>query len=99
MLWLIDYESSQWCGGPSHVVVVADSKDEALDIACEHMESEMRELFWDEYADEMFEIGVDNDECAYSVNSCEPFDETHEDWQFYIDPSQEQFFPTIGKFL
>lgn len=98
MLWLIDYESSQWCGGSSHVVVVADSEDEALELAELHMEESMRELFSSEYEDDANEGGNADEECAYTVNSCEPFDETHEDWQFYTNPSQEQFYPTIGKF-
>jgi len=98
MLWLIDYESSQWCGGQSNVVVVADSEDEALGLAELHMEENMRELFSGEYEEDANEGGNCDEECAYAVNSCEPFDETHESWQFYIDPSQEQFFPTIGKF-
>lgn len=97
MLWLIDYESSQWCGGSSHVVVVADSELEAMLLAEEHMETEMRELFSDEYETDD-EDGSRTEECAYSVNNCEPFDETHEEWKFYCDPSQEQFYPTIGKF-
>lgn len=98
MLWLIDYESSQWCGGQSHVVVVADSEDAALNLAELHMEENMRELFSSEYEDAEEGDDTASDECAYIVNSCEPFDETHEDWQFYTNPSQEQFYPTIGKF-
>lgn len=102
MLWLIDYESSQWCGGQSHVVVVAETADEANYLAEDHMESTMRELFSDEYADleaEYAEDGVDAVfDCAYTINSIEAFDENHESWKFYCDPSQEQFFPTIGKF-
>lgn len=96
MLWLIDYESAHWCGGQSHVVVVAESEDEARILAEDHMESEMRELFSGEFEDETDESF--DEECAYTVNSCEPFDETHEHWEYYTDPSQEQFYPTIGKF-
>lgn len=74
MLWLIDYESSQWCGGQSHVVVVANSEDEARILAEDHMETEMRELFSDEYEDETDESF--DEERAYAINSCEPFDES-----------------------
>lgn len=98
MLWLIDYESSQWCGGQSHVVVVADSEDEARVLAELHMEESMRELFSGEYEEDADEGGDRDEGCAYTVNSCDPFDETHEYWKYYCDPSQEQFFPTIGKF-
>jgi hypothetical protein len=102
MLWLINYESSEWCGGESHVVVVAETADEANYLAEDHMETTMRELFSDEYTileAEYAEEGVDAVfDCAYTINSIEAFDENHEDWKYYINPSQEQFYPTIGKF-
>lgn len=102
MLWLINYESSEWCGGESHVVVVAETADEASYLAEDHMDSNMRELFSDEYrelAESYDEAGEDMEwNCAYTINSIEAFDENHESWKFYCDPSQEQFFPTIGKF-
>ncbi len=102
MLWLINYESSVWCGGESHVVVAAETADEANYLAEDHMESNMRELFSDEYRELAESYEADDEdmerECAYTISSIEAFDENHEHWKYYIDPSQEQFYPTIGKF-
>lgn len=98
-LWLIDYESSQWCGGQSYVVVHAETANEALWKAEPHMEEAMRELFADEYAEHALdEDGMENeldDECAYAVNSIEQFDETHEQWEFFKNPSQAIYYPVI----
>lgn len=91
-LFLIDYESSQWCGGSSHCVVRATDADAATILAEEHMETEMRELFSDEYDDE----DDCDDECAYSINSVEEFDESHEYWKYFIDPVHSQFFPLVN---
>lgn len=100
-LWLIDYENAHWCGGQLNVVVVAETADEARYLAEDHMEEAQYELFSDHY---LGEIDVDYEEGDYeapyaTVNSVEEFNESHESWQFYTDPSQEQFYPTIGKFL
>lgn len=84
-----------WCGGQLNVIVVAKTADEARYLAEDHMEKCQRELFSDHY-DEC-EEGEDQ-EYVYTINSVEEFNEDHEYWQFYIDPNQEQFFPTIGKF-
>jgi hypothetical protein len=95
-LFLIDYESSQWCGGSSHCVVRAEDADAAVILAEEHMETEMRELFSDEYGDDGEADDSCDDECAYTVNSVEEFDESHEYWKYFIDPDQSQFFPLVN---
>mgnify|MGYP000104832216 CR=1 FL=1 len=93
-LYIIDYESSQWCGGQSHCVVWAENEDDAVIQAENHMHDEMTELFSDEYEDE----GLDQDaECAYAVNSIEILDENNEHWEFFQDPNQSQFYPVIGE--
>lgn len=94
-LYLIDYECAHFCGGQSNVVVKANSPEEAEEKACNHMSEEMNELFSDEYQEEYGEDYGDMDECFYSVNSVEEFDPKHEEWQFFDDPSQEQFYPVI----
>jgi hypothetical protein len=94
-LYLIDYESAHWCGGQLNVVVWAnDEDDDAREVAEYHMEEEQRELFSDEFSEE---DAVDFDsEQAYTVNSVELFDETHDQWVFYQDPTQESFYPVVG---
>lgn len=91
-LYLIDYECAHWCGGPSNVVVWAEGEDDAREVASYHMEEEMRELFSDEYEDEEHD-----DESSVSVISVEEFGPDHEEWKFFLDPSQSQFYPIIGE--
>lgn len=97
--YLIEYESSQWCGGVSHCVVYANSENEAEDRASEHMETTMRELFGDEYenADGEYEEEQDyDDECAYSVIAMSILDESNDHWGFYQDPTQSSFYPEVN---
>lgn len=91
-LFIIEYEFAHWCGGSSNVVVWAEDADDAVILAEVHMEENMRELFWDEYAED----GPD-DESAFTVNSVEPFGPGHEQWGFFLDPTQDQFYPVIGE--
>lgn len=88
--YLIEYDCAHWCGGTSNVVVWAESPDEALYLAEDHMETEMRELFSEEYEDEP------TDECTYSIISVEEFNESHWQWLYFTDPEQSQFYPIIG---
>lgn len=94
-LFIIDYESSQWCGGQSHCVVWATDADDAVDQASVYMEEEMRELFSDEYEDD--EEECDSMECAYSVNSVEILDEKNEHWEFFQHETQAQFYPIVNE--
>lgn len=95
-LYLIDYECAHWCGGSSNVVVWAEGEDDAREVASYHMEEEMRELFSGEYEDAE-EEDVLYDESAVSINSVEEFGPDHEEWQFFLKPSQSQFYPIIGE--
>lgn len=93
-LYIIDYESCRICGGQSHCVVWAENEDDAVILASDHMEDEMRELFSDHYEDE----DIDPDaEGAVTVNSVEILDENNEHWEFFQDPNQSSFYPVIGE--
>lgn len=92
-LYLIEFESAHWAGAPEYCVVIAKDEHQAEELASEHMEEVMRELYWDEYHDEGLESYQDS---AYSVISVEYFDEKHECWKYYLDETQSQFFPLIG---
>lgn len=94
-LWLIDYENAHWCGGQLNVCVWAETADEALYLAEDHMENEQRELFSDHVDEENDDI--DLEESFVSINSVEEFNETHDSWQFFKMPGQESFFPVIGQ--
>ena len=96
--YIIKYESSQWCGGGSYVVVNAYSREEAEEKAGLHMEEAMRELFSSEYAYALEEEdGGDIDEdSSYTVNSIQVLDADSEYWEFYKDPGQAEFYPEIS---
>ena len=86
-LFIITYGLSTWCG-TARTCVCAWSHHEvaAREVAAEHMEVAMRELFM--YTD---------DGCAYSVNSVEILDGYNENWKNYWDPVQQaNFYPIIG---
>ncbi len=99
--YLITYESAHWCGAAdTKCVVYAEDADTAVLIAEDHMEEEMRELFSSEYGSdgEAYEEESSYDEeCSYSVTSVEIFDETHEDWKYYVDETQSQFYPVVNR--
>lgn len=101
-LFLITYEGAHWCGASdTHVVVHAESADEALYKAENHMEETIRELFSSEYEDERQELSDDDegcaDECAYTVNSVEAFGPEHDHWKWFCDETQRtNFYPEVG---
>lgn len=91
-LYLIKYENAHWCGGGMQVVVVAESCDEAVYLAEDHMWQCQAELFSSEYEEDPCV-----DECNYVIESVEPFGPEHEEWQYFQDPSQAEFYPVVGK--
>lgn len=92
-LYIIDYENAHWCGGQLNCLAWAKSPEEAVIIAEGHMEDAQRELFSDEYAEDEEDY---SDECSYTVNSVEVMDFRHEDWNFFMDPTQSQFYPIVN---
>ncbi len=95
--FLIDYENAHWCGGQLNVVVWANDEEDARDVASDHMEEEQRALFEDHYnnpdEDEDY-----SDESAVSITSVEEFNETHDQWEFFMNPSQRAaFYPEVGQ--
>ena len=95
MLWLIEYENAYWCSGQLNVVVEAETEAQARFMAGDFMDETQRELFQDEIA-EAFEEDPDfDDSCMAVVNSVELFDENHEQWKFFKNPSQSEFYPVI----
>ncbi len=96
-LYLITYESAHWCGASdTKVVVYAESEEDALTKAEDHMEESMWEMFADEYSDDGEEFGEFTDESKVSVTHVEEFTPQHEEWKYYIDEIQSQFYPLIN---
>ncbi len=92
-LYLIEYENAHWCGGSLNVVVWATDEENAREVAESHMDECQRDLFSAEF-DEEPELEED---CSYTINSVEEFNEAHDEWQFFTDPTQESFYPIVGE--
>lgn len=88
-LYVIDYENARWCGGQLNCVVWADSEDEAILRAEEHMDQEQRELFSGDMDDEEDEE-ADND-VQYTVNSVELLKGSTCE-EYYADEKQRAYF-------
>ena len=86
MLYLIYCESSRYCGYGQHFVVKADSEETAQELVADAAS----EYFYEQDYSQMEEDGLldDDDGSYYTVISVEPFDENHEAWKFYKDPTQ-----------
>lgn len=96
-LFLIEYEGAYWCGGISYCVVLAEDEIEAESEAESYMDETMRELFADEYQDDLDKGGNADEEPAHTVMSIEEFGPEHEDWKFFMDENQHNnFYPCIG---
>jgi hypothetical protein len=89
-LYIIEYENSHYCGGGLHCLVWAESENDAEESASSWMEECQYELFSDEYED--YDI---DDECPYSVTSCELL-ETSEFKQYVAMPDQGSFYPVVN---
>lgn len=87
MLWLIYCESANYCGYGQHFVVEADSEEEAREKVFDSAE----EYFYEQDGEQLEEDGVLYD-CYSTIESVEPFDQSHRDWKYYKDPSQSEFY-------
>ena len=90
-LYVIEYENAHWCGGSLHCVVWADSEDEAAAFAVDHMETEQRELFSDEYEEE-----PNDEECAYSISSVELLSESDCAEFYRMADQRDAFYPCVN---
>ena len=96
-LYLINYQSLQWCGGMSKCVVLATDPVNAEYIAEEFMDTSMRELFSEEYAEDLEEGGIADEDYAYSLDSIEEFGPEHDEWQWFMNEVQRtNFYPCIN---
>jgi hypothetical protein len=91
-LYVIEYESSQWCGGGLYCVAWATSEEDAENEASLWMEESMRELFSSEYDDE----DCNDEDCAYTVNSVQLMAGSDFE-QYYNMPDQRAaFYPCVN---
>ncbi len=94
MLYLVYCESTNYCGYGQHFVVRTDV--EVPDHELEFLVSDVAdEYFYEQDSDQLEEEGIEEGP-YFSVRTIEPFDETHETWKFYKDPSQSEFYIEVN---
>lgn len=92
-LFILYFESANYCGYGYHAVVRAHNPEDAYDKASPFME----DYFMEQDQDQLIEDAGDPDDAVWSnMISCEVLDKNHEDWQYVIDPGQESFYEFIG---
>ena len=93
MLYIIYAESANYAGYGQHFVVEASNELEAEELASLRMEDH----FCEEDEAQLEEDGIYMDVEVYSsMESIEPFDESHEFWKYYQDPKQAQFYIKVN---
>jgi hypothetical protein len=92
-LWIIYFESANYCGYGQHCLVLAESEDGARDLAIPYAEDYYQEEDYDQYVEE---YGEPEWVTWSNVISCEEFTPEHESWQFAWQPDQEQFYERIN---
>ena len=93
MLFIVYAESANYAGYGQRFVVEASNTFEAEDLA----QIAANDYFLEQDRDQLEEEGVDLDDVLFStIETVEKFDENHECWQFYLDPSQEEFYYKVN---
>jgi hypothetical protein len=92
-LFILYFESANYCGYGHHAVVRALDEQEAWDKAVPFMEEYFQEQDQDQYIEEN---GDDEGVVWSNMISCEPLDKNHEDWKFVVKPDQASFYEFIG---
>ena len=95
MLWLVYFESANYCGYGEHVVVEASSAEAAEDAAQAYADAHYQEEDFEQYADEHGEYEAHELGSWATILTVVEFNEAHPSWEFYINPTQKQFYPTI----
>ena len=92
MLYLIYAESANYAGYGQHFVVEAADEDEARSAA----EDAINEYFYEQDGEQLEEEDVDCEGFYGSICSCEEFGPGHKTWEFYLDPSQDEFYTKVN---
>lgn len=91
MLYLVYAESYHYCGYGQHFVVEALSEEHATELC----ETAIDEYFYEQDGSQLEEEGIEDGPYG-NVLTVEPFDSTHESWQYYQDPSQSEFYIEVS---
>lgn len=93
MLYIAYVESANYAGYGQHFVIKAETITEAETL----VEAPAEDYFLEEDRDQLEEEGFDLDTITYAnIRSIEEFNEQHEYWKFYLDPSQEEFYYKVN---
>ncbi len=91
-LFILYFESANYCGYGHHAVVRAQDEQEACDKAAPFMEEYFQEQDEDQYIEEN---GDADDVIWANMVSCEPLDKNHESWQYVVKPDQASFYEFV----
>jgi hypothetical protein len=92
-MWIIYFESANYCGYGEYCIVNAETEDEARNIAEPYAESH----YYDEDSDQYYQdYEGEEAECWASIMRVEEFGPEHDCWEYYQDPNQTHFYPVIN---
>lgn len=93
MLYIIYAESANYCGYGQHFVVEADNEAQAEELAY----GEIEDYFREQDESQLEEEGYGLDGIVFgNIETTEPFDEAHDSWKYYKDPSQTEFYIKVN---
>ena len=91
-LYILYFESANYCGYGHHAIVRAVDEEEAQDKASSFMEEYFQEQDEDQYIEEN---GDADDVIWANMVSCQLLDKNYEYWQYVIDSNQSSFYEFI----
>lgn len=93
MLYILYYESANYCGYGQHAVVRADNETEAQLLA----DGPMEDYFCDQDQDQYIEEHGDDEYVIWAnMLTCEELSPEHESWKYVVNPDQAQFYEFVG---
>lgn len=93
MLYILYYESANYCGYGQHAVVRANNETEAELLADGPMEDYFYEQDQDQYLED---YGDDEGVTWANMRSCEELTPEHASWKYVVDPGQASFYDFVN---
>lgn len=95
-LWIVYFESANYCGYGAHCLVRAETEDQARTLA----EGYAEDFYYDQDQDQYYEEHPENMDVGpdswADIKTVEVLDENHESWIFVQMPSQASIYPMIN---
>ena len=92
MLHIVYAESSNYCGYGQHFVVKNLETDPDAAVL---LEEAIEEYFYEQDQEQLEEDEIEGSPFGCIITE-EPFDEDHDSWVFYKDPSQAEFYIEVN---